>query len=65
MIAQRREQLVNESLRRQNLKRRTYDYVVGQRVLKKVHNPTKLAVFEPKVRIQFKQYTSMVLSPLS
>ena len=42
LIAQKREQLVNESLRRQNLKRRTYDYVVGQRVLKKVHDPTKL-----------------------
>lgn len=41
-IAQRREQLVNESLRRQNLKRRRYDYVQGQRVLKKVHDPTKL-----------------------
>ena len=42
LIAQRREQLVNESLRRQNLKRRRYDYIVGQRVLKKVHDPTKL-----------------------
>lgn len=41
-IAQRREQLVNESLRRQNLKRRRYDYVQGQRVLKKVYDPTKL-----------------------
>lgn len=42
LIAQRREQLVNESLRRQNLKRRRYDYVQGQRVLKKIHDPTKL-----------------------
>jgi hypothetical protein len=42
LIAQRREQLVNESLRRQNLKRRRYDYIVGQRILKKVHDPTKL-----------------------
>jgi hypothetical protein len=42
LIAQRREQLVNESLRCQNLKRRNYDYIVGQRVLKKVHDPTKL-----------------------
>jgi hypothetical protein len=42
LIAQRREQLVNESLRRQNLKRCRYDYIVGQRVLKKVHDPTKL-----------------------
>jgi transposase InsO family protein len=42
LIARHREQLINESLRRQNLKRRTYDYVVGQKVLKKVHEPTKL-----------------------
>jgi hypothetical protein len=42
LIARHREQLINESLRRQNLKRRTYDYVVGQLVLKKVHEPTKL-----------------------
>ena len=42
LIATRREQLVNESLRRHNLKRRTYDYVIGQKVLKKVHDPTKL-----------------------
>jgi hypothetical protein len=41
LIARHREQLINESLRRQNLKRRTYDYVVGQKVLKKVHEPTK------------------------
>jgi transposase InsO family protein len=42
LIAQRREQLVNESLRRQNMKRRRYDYVIGQKVLKKIHEPTKL-----------------------
>ena len=42
VIARRREQLIHESLRRQNLKRRTYDYIVGQQVLKKVHDPTKL-----------------------
>ena len=41
-IARNREQLVNESLRRQNLSRRKYDYVVGQQVLKKIHDPTKL-----------------------
>ena len=42
LIAQRREQVVNESLRRQNMKRRQYDYVIGQKVLKKIHDPTKL-----------------------
>jgi hypothetical protein len=42
LIARHCEQLINESLRRQNLKRRTYDYVVSQKVLKKVHEPTKL-----------------------
>ena len=41
-IATRREQLVNENLRRQNLKRRTYDYNVNDLVLKKVYKPTKL-----------------------
>jgi hypothetical protein len=41
-IARNREQLVNESLHRQNLSRRKYDYVVGQQILKKVHDPTKL-----------------------
>ena len=34
--------MIHESLRRQNLKIRTYDYIVGQQVLKKVHDPTKL-----------------------
>ena len=41
-IATRREQLVNENLRRQNPKRRTYDYNVNDQVLKKVYKPTKL-----------------------
>ncbi|EJK52118.1 hypothetical protein THAOC_28646, partial [Thalassiosira oceanica] len=41
-IATRREQLVNENLRRQNLKRRTYDYKVNDQMLKKVYKPTKL-----------------------
>ena len=41
-IAERRTQVVNESLQRANLKRRTYDYVQGQQVLKKTHKPTKL-----------------------
>ena len=42
LIAQRQEQLVNESLRRQNMKRRRYDYAQGQCMLKKLHEPTKL-----------------------
>lgn len=42
LIAAHREQFVNDRLRRQNAKRRRYDYVVGQRVLKKRHKPTKL-----------------------
>ena len=44
LLAQRREQLVNENLRRQNRNRRRYDYVVGQRVLKKIHKPTKFGL---------------------
>ena len=43
-IAQHREQFINEDLRRANRKRRQYDYAPGQRVLKKVHDPTKLGV---------------------
>ena len=43
-IARVREQHVNENLRRANRKRRQYDYVSGQQVLKKVHNPTKLGM---------------------
>jgi transposase InsO family protein len=43
-IARKREQHVNENLRRANQKRRQYDYATGQQVLKKVHNPTSLGV---------------------
>ena len=43
-IARKREQHVNENLRRANLKRRQYDYAAGEQVLKKVHNPTSLGV---------------------
>ena len=43
-IAQRREQYVNDNLRRANRKRRQYDYAPGQKVLKKVHDPAKLGV---------------------
>ena len=35
-IARRREQLVQENLRKENMKRRSYDYKVGDKVLKRV-----------------------------
>ena len=38
-ITQRREHLINENLIRENQKRRRYDYVPQQRVLKKNGNP--------------------------
>ena len=41
-ITRVREQRVNENLRRENAKRRSYDYEQGQKVLKLVHKPTKL-----------------------
>ena len=34
--------MINENLRRQNAKRSRYDYAVGQKILKKLHDPTKL-----------------------
>jgi hypothetical protein len=43
-IARNREHHVNENLRRANKKRRQFDYAFGQRILKKVHDPTKLGV---------------------
>ena len=44
IIQQRREQLVNEDLRRKNAKRIRFDYAQGQRVLKKRHKPNKLGL---------------------
>jgi putative transposase len=41
-IQDRRQILIDENLRRQNLKRRTFDYIIGQEVLIKVPNPRKL-----------------------
>ncbi len=38
------EHHVNEILRLTNRKQCQYDYALGQQVLKKVHNPTKLGV---------------------
>ena len=43
-IPARHEQHINDNLRRANEKRRQYDYTLGQKVLKKVHDPTKLGV---------------------
>ena len=42
LLNKKREHLVNENLRRANLKRRRYDYKVNQKILKKLHQPTKL-----------------------
>jgi hypothetical protein len=38
------EHHVNEDLQHANRKQCQYDYALGQQVLKKVHNPTKLGV---------------------
>jgi hypothetical protein len=38
------EHRVNENLRRANRKQRQFDYTLGQQVLKKLHDPTKLGV---------------------
>ena len=43
-IAKHREQRINDDLHRANKRRRHHDYCPGQKVLKKVHNPTKLGV---------------------
>ena len=43
-IVKHRQQHVDDNLRRANKKRRHHDYVSGQKVLKKVHDPTKLGV---------------------
>ena len=42
MLTKKREHLVNENLRRENLRRRKYDYEINQKVFKKLHKPTKL-----------------------
>jgi hypothetical protein len=41
-ITRRREHHVNENLRRQNRRRRKWDYAVGQKVLKNIFEPTKI-----------------------
>ena len=41
-ITHTHEQRVNENLQRESVKRRSYDYVQEQKVLKLVHKPAKL-----------------------
>ena len=41
-ITRKREHLINENLMRENNRRRTYDYLPSQLVLKKNSNPRKL-----------------------
>eukprot|EP00957_Ditylum_brightwellii_P208168 15356149-Ditylum_brightwellii.AAC.1 len=41
-ITTRRKQLVNDNLRCANKKQHQYDYALGQKAMKKVHDPTKL-----------------------
>ena len=43
-ITKHTQQHVNDNLRRVNKKQRHYDYVSGQKVLKKEHDTTKLGV---------------------
>ena len=44
LIQARRQQLVDEALRKMNLKRRSYDYTVNQLVLKNIHGFRKLGL---------------------
>ena len=41
-IRTRRQALVDENLRRQNMKRREHTYAIGQLVYMKTYNPTKM-----------------------
>jgi hypothetical protein len=43
-IACTREHHANENLQHANRKQRQFNYALGQQVLKKMHNPTKLGV---------------------
>ena len=42
IISNKRQILINDSLRRQNQQRRQFDYTVGQQIFIKQTNPTKL-----------------------
>ncbi len=54
-----REYHVNENLLHANRKQHQFDYALGQQVLKKVHNPTKLGE-ERKVLTPLNAFTLMV-----
>jgi hypothetical protein len=43
-VTKQQEHLINENLMRENRKRCRYDYVIGQLVLKKRYEPTKLGL---------------------
>ena len=44
MITKRREQVINANLKRENKRRQRWDYEPGQKILKKLHDPTKLGI---------------------
>ena len=43
-ITTKREHVINSNLMRENKKRRRFDYQVNKKVLKNVHDPTKLGI---------------------
>ena len=43
-ITTKREHVINTNLMRKNKKRRRFDYQINEKVLKKVHDPTKLGI---------------------
>ena len=43
-ITTKREHVINTNLMHENKKRRRFDYQVNNKVLKKVHDPTKLGI---------------------
>lgn len=43
-ITTKREHVINTNLMRENKKRRRFDYQINKKVLKKVHDPTKLGI---------------------
>ena len=44
LIQSRRQQLVDEALRKMNTKRRSYDYKINDLILKDIHAPKKLGL---------------------
>ena len=43
-ITTKHEHVINSNLMRENKKRRRFDYQINKKVLKKVHDPTKLGI---------------------